>query len=279
MVQFGISTACFFGTEYVEDAIEKIGRQGCKTIEVFLNTFSEYEEEYIREIRGRIDAYGMKVCSVHPHGVQYEPQLFSPYSRSTRDAEAIYRRVLRAAQLLGASNYILHGGLFFKPALKNAVNFARIGPIVSHMADVAKEYGIRLAYENVHWCWFQRPDFATEIQKYVESDNLYFNFDIKQAAQSGFPPMSYLEPMGNRLVSIHVCDYIANPPYWNPCMPFRGQMDFAALRSYLQDTGFAGSMVMEVYSGNYRDEEELYATYRQMVDFFTAPADISQSSL
>ena len=49
MVQFGISTACFFGTEYVEDAIEKIGRQGCKTIEVFLNTFSEYEEEYIRE--------------------------------------------------------------------------------------------------------------------------------------------------------------------------------------------------------------------------------------
>ena len=148
MMQFGISTACFFGTEYVEDAIEIIGRHGCKTIEVFLNTFSEYEEEYIREIRRRIDAYGMKVCSVHPHGVQYEPQLFSPYSRSTRDAEAIYRRVLRAAQLLGASNYILHGGLFFKPALKNTVNFARIGPIVSHMADVAKEYGIRLAYEN-----------------------------------------------------------------------------------------------------------------------------------
>ena len=77
-------------------------------VSVPIDAVDSEENVYVVNKQGILEKMCIRdrVCSVHPHGVQYEPQLFSPYSRSTRDAEAIYRRVLRAAQLLGASKYI-----------------------------------------------------------------------------------------------------------------------------------------------------------------------------
>jgi len=275
----GISTACYFGTLVLEDAIQQIAEMGVKHIEVFLNTVSEYDADYVKGLRETADRYGSKIWSVHPHGVQFEPQLFSPYARSSADSRDVYKKVLAAARILGAENYIFHGGLFFKPAIQNSLNFSRLGRIISELAELAGEYGIRLAYENVHWCWYSRPDFASRLLEYVTSDNLKFNFDIKQAAQSGYDPVSYVAPMGDRLVSVHACDYKKSGSYFYPCMPFSGDMDFPGLRQKLWDVGYNGPLMLEVYSNNYRDSGELYANYLRMREFFSpSEAGISPQS-
>ena len=272
MFTIGVSTACYFGTAVVEDAVEEIARLGARDVEVFLNTFCEYEEDFVRELRRHIDDHGMRVHSVHPHGVQFEPNLFSPYARTVEDCMKLYRKVLAAAQILGAKNYIFHGGLFFKPSVKNRLNFARVGKTVSILADTAAEYGIRLAYENVHWCWFSYPDFAARLLEHVQSKNLYFNFDIKQAAQSGAAPLDYLEAMRGRLVSVHICDYRHIDRYFMPCKPFSGDMDFAALRDKLEEMAYDGPMILELYSGNYSGSDDLKAIYERFSSFMNRSA-------
>ncbi len=68
----------------------------------FLNTFSEYSEAYARLLAGIAGDYGIAIHSVHPHGVQFEPQMFYGYERTANDAFGMFERVLAAGQALGA---------------------------------------------------------------------------------------------------------------------------------------------------------------------------------
>ena len=61
-MKIGMSTACFYGEGLLEENVVKIGKMGCvRTLEVFLNTASEYEQKYVRMLKQRIDDYGMTV--------------------------------------------------------------------------------------------------------------------------------------------------------------------------------------------------------------------------
>lgn len=264
----GISTACFFGTTPLEDSIDRIGNLGIQTIEVFLNTTSEYEEDFAYRLRDRIDRYGMRVTSIHPQGTQFEPQLFSSYARSVGDSMLMFRKVLRAGQILGARNYIFHGGMHFKPAVKNRVDQRKNAAIIDRLSDLAGEYGIRLAHENVHWCWFHTPEYAKELLERIKTKNLYFNLDVKQAAQSGIDPLIYLGVMGKRLVNIHLCDFVRRDEYVLPCEMYRGDMDFVALRKRLEEINYSGNVILELYRDNFSTPEDLLEKYRKTEAFF-----------
>ena len=49
-MKLGVSTACFYGKEHVEDTFEILKNMGVDTTEVFLNTFSEYEKPFVEEL-------------------------------------------------------------------------------------------------------------------------------------------------------------------------------------------------------------------------------------
>ena len=49
-MKLGVSTACFYGKEHVEDTFDILKDMGVNTTEVFLNTFSEYEKSFAEEL-------------------------------------------------------------------------------------------------------------------------------------------------------------------------------------------------------------------------------------
>lgn len=267
-METGISTACFFGRLYPEDAVNAVVKLGAQVVEIFLNTISEYEETYVKMLRGRLDAAGIRANSFHPFGVQYEPQLFSGYDRCQRDAMAVYEKGLRAAELLGAGITVFHGGMNFKPARQLRLDFKWIGKVVDELANRAADHGIRLAYENVHWCWFNAPEMALRLLENTTSENLYFNFDVKQAAQAGYAPLEFWETMKSRVCNIHLCDFAHQDGFTEPRMPFAGEMDFAALRSAIREAGYNGTLILEVYSQNYGEYGELQAAWEKLTGFF-----------
>ena len=266
----GLSTASMFGSGLLEENLREIGRNGIEHVEVFLNTFSEYEPAYARQLRQVADDFGICVHSVHPHGVQFEPQLFYGYDRTVNDAFGMFEKVLAAAKLLGAKAYVFHGGLFYKPAPQHQHNFERIGRALDRAVELAAQYGITLAYENVHWCWFCSPEFGEQLLEHVHSKNLVFTLDIKQAAQSKIQPLEYLKMMQGRLANVHICDFAHGQNGLKTCLPFRGEMDFGALKKALLDADYQGPVMMEVYRHDYADHQELLECYRQVEAFFTA---------
>ena len=264
----GMSSSCLFGRDFLENNIDRMAKMGVTTAEVYLNTFSEFEAAYAKELRKRIDDHGITVHSVHPHGILYELQFYANYVRSQADAEDCFKRMLEAAAILGADMTVYHGGFSVKqPRMRP--NLQRVAKVVTRCAETAKSFGLKLAQENVHWTWFSMPEYAGQLKEIVESDNLYFTLDIKQAAQSKYPYEQYIKHMGNKIVNVHCCDYTIENDMVVTTIPMRGTFDFRKLKKDLENAGYEGPAVLEVYPNDYGDFSELeeaFCLFREAVE-------------
>ena len=186
-----------------------------------------------------------------------------------QDSFDIYRQVLEAGAQLGAGVYVFHGPSHVKQARKMHLHYSYIGEYLDPIAELAKEYGIKLAFENVHWCWYRDPDFPTLLAPHVTTDNLYYTLDVKQAAQAGFDPTVYLEATKGRLVNVHLCDYrYSDERGMSPKLPFEGDLDMQNLKESLTNHGYNGPVILEVYSSNYADLQALNENYLKVKAFF-----------
>lgn len=259
-MQVGMSTASLFGKYMVEDIPAQLQAYGVQICEIFLNSFCEYEPEFIDLLVERVREAGLRVYSVHAMATQFEPQLFSTHIRQRQDAWNTFERVLRAGQRLGASHYVMHGPASLGGVVKH-VEFSRIGPITHDLCEMAHHYGIRVAWENVSWGLYCRPEFGPALLEAAQSEHLCFTLDIKQAARSGYSPLAYLERMGSAVENLHICDYRQEGDRIRPRLPGQGECDYAALREGLQRAGYRGPALFEIYSDLYDTEEQLLQSY------------------
>lgn len=244
-MEIGISTASFFTKARTEEALLEIQKLGFKVCEVFLGTFSEYEESFIGQL---LEVKGdLRINSVHTLNQQFEPELFNPMKRTRDDCENILRKVCKGAGRLGARYYTFHGPAKFKK-VKYVLDYPAIGRRVEELCGfVSAESGgvTQLTYENVHWTYYNEPQFITEIAPYTEVCTC---LDIKQAMQSGIDCYRYIDKMGNRLKNVHLCDYKDNG---RPALPGEGIFDFTKLFYTLIKTGYEGDCIIEVYPEDY----------------------------
>ena len=260
-MNIGISTASIFNKAMTEDIPAMLAPVGCHVIEVFLNTFSEYRPDFVRLVRKRVDDAGLDVYSVHPMSNQFEAQLFSIHPRQKADAFSVYRDVLNAGSLLGATHYVMHGSPHLGGTAKN-LEMERITPIFQELLDVAAEYNITLCLENVSWCFFHAPAFGEELKRRLGDHRLKFVLDIKQAIRSGEDPFAFVVAVGEDLENWHICDYAFDKTgKLSLKMPGKGQFDFLTLGKAMIEKGYAGPAFIEVYSDMYTDLGELKASY------------------
>ncbi|MEG2361310.1 MAG: sugar phosphate isomerase/epimerase [Christensenella sp.] len=265
----GMSTACFFCKMYNEKSVKKIASMGIRDIEVFFSAMSEYEKPFTDELVRSAKGEGARIRSVHALCTQFEPQLYSTHMRQYEEALDVFDRVTDAAARMGAETYVFHGAMNVKRAKTFHVNYEWCGERTTILAERAKKKGVKLAYETVHWCWYNAPGFARELLKHVESDNLYFTLDIKQAAQSGYEIADYIDDMGARLAHIHVCDYIKDAEKGIiPCLPFDGEMDWTGMKKKLKRMDYRGLLMLEVYPNDYASYDDLLENYTKVAKFF-----------
>ncbi len=268
-MRFGMSTACFFPEVYLEDTIDVIGGMGIDTLEVFFSCLGEYRPVFVDSLVKRVKAQGVRVYSIHAFSLQFEPQLFTRHMRARHEAEGIYREALEAGAALGAEVYVFHGPVNLKRMRLDSLDYDSIAARAGELADTAAEYGIRLAWENVHYCWYERPDFAREMLRRANTDNLYFTLDVKQAAQAGYDPTDFLADTAGRLANVHLCDYAHYPDGVLPKLPFTGEMDCVRLRDALKESGYDAGMMLEVYRHNYESRAQLADNFSQVRSFFS----------
>ncbi|MDL2258092.1 sugar phosphate isomerase/epimerase [Eubacteriales bacterium OttesenSCG-928-K08] len=260
-MQIGISTASFFNKYALEDIPQIIAGMGASCCEVFLNTFSEYQSEYVLYLKQCLQEAKLDVYSVHPLGSQFESQLFSLHPRQRADAFKMFELVVKAGKELGASCYVIHGPASQNGVVKN-MELKRIGPLTQELCEIAKEYGLTLAWENVSWCLFNKPEFGLRLLEATKADDLRFTLDIKQAARSGYPPLEYLRSVGDHLVNLHICDYTYLASGQTiPLLPGEGECDLLALKQALHQVGYAGPAFVEVYSDMFDSNEQLQQSF------------------
>lgn len=267
---FGMSTACFFPKVYNEDAIDVMGQMGIANIEVFFSCMSEYKSDFVKELKKRAEFWGIKVSSIHAFTLQFEPQLFSKHERARLEALDIYKQVVEAGAMLSTDSYVFHGPANVKRARSLVLNYEAIAEKTQPLLGIAQDAGIKLSWENVHWCWYAAPDFPQKLLPLLSSDSLSFTLDLKQAVQSGFDPADYISGAKGRLSNVHICDVKRDEKLGCvPVLPFHGSIDFNSLKETLRHNKYDGAMILEVYSHNYQTSRDLLDNYTQVKTFFS----------
>ena len=105
----GVSSACFYPVE-TEKSLETAGECGFHTVELFLNSHSELEDEFIEKLIAIKEKYNLDIVSVHPFASFAESfYLFSNYERRYTDILPLYDRLFEVTAKLGADIFVFHG--------------------------------------------------------------------------------------------------------------------------------------------------------------------------
>lgn len=248
-MEIGVSTATLFMRFFNEEALPILDDLNARVVEVFLESFSEYTEEFgklLAQRKGRL-----RVHSVHVLTTQFEPQLFEANPRSHKDAMNMFEGVLKAARALGATNYTLHG----KARYKKGVRFDDYPFYVDCFNEIcvlAKKYGIVVCLENVEWGFYNMPGF---FQKIKDSCPLLMTcLDIKQARVAGVEIDEFIDEMKGRIGTVHLSDIDENG---NMCLPGKGVTDYQDLFCKLKKSGFDGDMLIENYKDDFNEVSEI----------------------
>ncbi len=246
----GISTASLFGRFFTEDALKFLSDNKIKTCEVFLESYCEYKKDFgdlLNSLKGDTEIH-----SVHTLTTQFEPQLFSLNVRAQKDSFSLLEETMQCAAACGAKYYTFHGQARLKrtPLI---IDFERHGAITQKIIDICGAHGVTLAYENVHWGYYNYVGFYKELKKRTEG--LKATFDIKQARQSGVDYREFIAEMGKDIVTAHLSDIDENGKM---CLPGRGVTDFKDVLKRLCDVGFDGAVLLEVYKNDFTDFSELF---------------------
>lgn len=246
-MQAGISTACFY-PEKTEEALLQLSEWHIPATEVFLNTFSELEPAYLRELKRIADAGGVKILSIHPFTSGMEPMLFfSKYKRRFEDGLELYRRYYQAANILGGKIVVFHGN-YITTQIETEEYFNRFGLL---MEDAKKE-GALLCHENVSRCAGHSPVFFRQMSSYLPEAK--YVFDIKQAVRSGENVLDFVKLMGKNIIHLHISDHNAQ----NDCLaPGKGTFNISEMLHYCHLQGFCGGALVELYRENYGQSVEL----------------------
>lgn len=253
-MEIGASTACLYPM-LTEDAVNTLIGSGFKVIEIFFNSFSELEPDYIKNIREKLDMNNCRVASVHPFLSSMEPFLFfSNYKRRFYDSLALYEKFFLAATILGAKKLIIHGGAFPDKYMISDEEYCRR---FSAIAEKGNEYGVKVLHENVNKFRASTPEFILEMKRIIP-DKAAFTLDIKQAVRSGQNPFIILEAMGNSLAHIHINDNTED----NDCLlPSAGTFDYTAFLKHCKALGYDNEIIIEVYRKSFNDISELRKSY------------------
>lgn len=247
-MNIGVSTASLYPL-HAEEAFKELAVRGIKTIEVFANSTCEAQEPIISMMTDIRDEHSITVPSLHPFSSPMESvYLFGTYDRRIEEMLTLYRGFFEGMNRLGAKIFVLHGAIkSSKCTPEHYVKQFRL------LAEIAEEYGITVAQENVCYCLSGELDFLKmmkrELGKYAK-----FVLDLKQARRSGADILAQADALGESIIHCHVSDADTD----HDCLPIgKGCFDFRALHERMCAYGYDGSYIVELYRHNYADFDEL----------------------
>lgn len=258
-MKIGISTGCLYPM-LTENCISILNDIGFDTFEIFFNTFSELETDYLDKLKARLNKCYSSVVSIHPFTSSYESfLLFSNYERRFSDGVSLYERYFRAAKYIGADKVILHGlRTDYSSSLSNSEYFKRF----EILQERAACYGVKLMQENVVKFRSEALDFIKNMREQIPESS-FFVCDTKQAFRSGTTPLEVIHTMGRSLTHIHISDNDIR----NKCvLPGKGCFDIEAFFEYLAKLQYDGDIIIEVYRFSFDKLSELIASKKYLED-------------
>lgn len=258
-MNIGVSTSCFYPLE-TELSLEKIGKAGIPTAEIFFNATSELKPAFIDILKDIKEEYNINITSVHPTMSLAESfMIFSEYKRRFYQSLDDFARYSEIAAELGAKYIILHGG---KPnGLTTDEEYCERYMILN---EQTRKNGVTVLQENVVHFRAGEIEFLRSMRD-ILGDDAQFCLDIKQSIRSGYNPFDLLDEFYNNIKHFHISDHSLA----SDCLlPLKGKFNFPLFFETLKQKGYNGAFIIEVYKNAYHDFNEVFDSYKKLKENF-----------
>lgn len=245
----GASSSCFYPLE-TEKAFKKILGEEIGVTEIFFNSPSELEKPFVKKLLQMKNEFSADVVSVHPFMSFSEGySLFSPYYRRFEDGLEYYKRYFEAAAELGARFVVLHGSRGKK--LIPDEEYARRYLLLE---EAAEKFGVSVTHENVVDYSGESPEFMLFLKRCL-GEKFKMTLDLKQARRAKEDVFGFVDLLRESIVHIHVSDFKGS----EDCLPpsCGGEFDFERFFKKMNEIGYGGAYMVELYRQNFKDEKEL----------------------
>lgn len=244
-LRLAVSSGAFYPHIPTEHTPAAAAALGFHELEIMLQTVGEYELDFAREVATNAQAAGVRIRSVHTWEDLHK--VVSPYARRAEEGRAMMRKAIEFAREVGAEVLVWHG-----PA-RNVVHTPEGWPLfieeVLAIGKQCQEAGITLALENVGRASLGHvrdvAAFAKVLADRDPEQTIGFVFDPFQAAEASANPFMMLAAMGNRIVNVHISDWLERDPGQRHLPPGDGDLPWPALTRAIASTGYDGPLVIE----------------------------------
>ena len=242
-MRIGISTGCLY-PELTEKSLKLLSDGGFGLFEIFFNTFSELEPDYLDRLAACCE--NAQIISLHPFTSVFESYLlFSGYERRFHDGLRMYDMYFRTAQRLGADFVVLHG----MQTSFSSISIQEYCRRFVMLSEEAEKFGVTFLQENVYRHMAGDIGFIRQMKE-LSGGHAAFALDTKQARRCGFDPCELAYEMGSGLKHVHISDCSGDD---HCLLPGKGDFDFRRFFDVLGDIGYSGDAVIEVYGKKAED--------------------------
>ena len=273
----GIVTYAYhrYDTEKAAQVIKSHGYDGIdyqRFIDTETELFAVSEAEFERAVRADAAIYrgeGLEIFQAHGPW-RYPPQDATVEDRAERFEKMT--KAVRGAAYLKCPYLVIHPLMPFgshsdaEPEVQWAVNLE----FMSRLAEVGKEYGVTVCFENMPFR--ENPVSKTEhilrMVREVNSDFFKICLDTGHSAVHGESPADAVRMIGKDLLrTLHVHDNNGERDYhW---LPGTGVINWADFAAALHDIGFEGAVSLEtgISRTEARDAEDHDQRERELATF------------
>lgn len=251
-LSLGVSSGAFYPHIATEDAPAAAAALGFSEMEIMLQTIGEYDLSFAQMVAAHAKEAGISIRSVHT--LEHYHQVLSPYERRAQEGREMMARAIQFAVTVGASVLVWHGPK--RTDVQTPEGWTRFIEEMQDITAQCAEAGIKLAIENVGRCALGQVRDITAFAKHLsdfDEDAFGFVFDPFQAAEAGANPFMMLAAMGNRVVNVHISDWLEEDPTQRHLPPGDGDLPWPALTRAIAGSGFEGPLMIEGELGSGTD--------------------------
>lgn len=282
-LKLGVSSGAFYPHIATEDAPAAAAALGFAELEIMLQTVGEYDSSFARLVAARANEAGVSIRSIHT--LESYHQVLSPYPRRAQEGREMMARAIGVAATVGAQILVWHGPK--RTEVQTPEGWDRFVEETLDITEQCAEAGITLAIENVGRCALGHVRDVTAFAKHLgefDEQSFGFVFDPFQAAEAGANPFMMLAAMGNRVVNVHISDWLDADPSQRHLPPGDGDLPWPALMRAIAGSGFEGPLMIEgsLGTGNQvaeRVRQNIEPLIRSVFNFPPRGAGASQKGL
>jgi sugar phosphate isomerase/epimerase len=162
-------------------------------------------------------------------------------AQALEDYLAIQRHCCKIAKALDAKVVVCH----IPNVEPRAKAFERDVDVLTKLADITREYGLKLAIETPPY------EYIIELVDAIDRDDVGMNLDTGHTFLEGHDPASVARKIGKRLFTTHLQDNFGVNDDHQP--PGLGKIDWHSTLVALNEIGYNGPLMMEMTGPGVKD--------------------------